>query len=134
MANKTVFDTNIWISYFLKENFEELIRLRSENKVLFLRSTPSIEELQKVISRKKFEKNNFNVAELMRFYTGISDFCETQPLFNECADVNDNFLFDLAIQGNADYLVSGDKKVLETPFENKAKVCNLTTFKAEIKG
>jgi len=135
MANRTVFDTNIWISYFLAEKFSELIKLRRDNKVLFLRSLPSMAELKSVISRKKFQNNNFDVDRLMRFYVGISNFCATTPQFSDCPDPKDNFLFDLAIQGKADFLVSGDKKVLETPLKSESiKVSNLTAFKIGICG
>jgi len=110
MENRTVFDTNIWISYFIGEKFNELIVLRRKFCVLFLRSTPSLTELTEVIKRKKFMSKNFNIEKLIDFYNGITEFCETKPLFNDCPDSKDNFLFDLAIQGKANYLVSGDKK------------------------
>ena len=133
MVNRTVFDTNIWISYFLSEKFDELIKLRRENSVLFLRSLPSMVELKNVVSRKKFQKNNFNVDKLMRFYVGISTFCATTVQFNDCTDPKDNFLFDLAIQGKADFLVSGDKKVLGTPLESKSvQIRSLSEFKASV--
>ena len=133
MENRTIFDTNIWISYFLGDRFYELVKLRRENNVLFLRSLPSMAELERVVSRKKFQKNNFNVERLMRFYVGISNFCITTPQFKDCPDPKDNFLFDLAIQGKADFLVSGDKKVLETPLQSESiKVRSLTAFKAEL--
>ena len=61
MENRTVFDTNIWISYFLGEKFSELIALRKDFSVLFLRSTPSLSELRDVITRKKFKSKNFNI-------------------------------------------------------------------------
>ena len=134
MENRTVFDTNIWISYFLNEQFSELIRLRRECHVLFLRSTPALSELKEVITRKKFRSKNFNVEKLIDFYTGITGFCKTKPLFKDCSDPKDNFLFDLAIQGNANYLVSGDKKVLETQLKSKAlTLTTLTTFKEKLK-
>ena len=130
MENRTVFDTNIWISYFLSENFDELIRLRREGNVFFLRSIPSLSELKNVVTRKKFKSKNFNVEKLIDFYNGITEFCETKPLFKNCSDPNDNFLFDLAIQGKANYLISGDKKVLETTFENETlQLATLTAFK-----
>jgi len=133
MENRTVFDTNIWISYFLKEEFSELIKLRRECSVLFLRSTPSLSELKEVIMRKKFKSKNFKVEKLIDFYNGITEFCETKPLFNDCADSKDNFLFDLAIQGKAKYLVSGDKKVLETKHKIKDLITStLTKFKAKL--
>ena len=134
MENRTVFDTNIWISYFLNEKFSELIKLRRECSVIFLRSTPSLSELKEVITRKKFKSKNFNVEKLIDFYNGITEFCETEPLFKDCPDPKDNFLFDLAIQGKANYLVSGDKKVLETRFKSKTlTLTTLAVFKEKLK-
>ena len=134
MENRTVFDTNIWISYFLYEKFNELIRLRRECNVLFLRSALSLSELKEVITRKKFQSKNFNVEKLIDFYNGITEFCETKPLFKDCPDPKDNFLFDLAIQGKANYLVSGDKKVLETQLKsNSLTLITLTSFKERLK-
>ncbi|MCL2413416.1 MAG: putative toxin-antitoxin system toxin component, PIN family [Bacteroidales bacterium] len=134
MENRTVFDTNIWISHFLKEEFGELIKMRRESDVLFLRSAPSLSELKEVITRKKFASKNFDVKKLLDFYTGIAEFCETKPLFKDCSDPKDNFLFDLAIQGKAKFLVSGDKKVLETKLENAAlTLSTLTNFKETLK-
>jgi putative PIN family toxin of toxin-antitoxin system len=134
MGNRTVFDTNIWISYFLSEKFSELIELRRERHIRFLRSTSSLSELKEVITRKKFKSKNFNIEKLVDFYNGITEFCETRPLFNDCSDPKDNFLFDLAMQGKASYLVSGDKKVLETPLNNKTLILTtLTAFKEKVK-
>jgi len=134
MENRTVFDTNIWISYFLNEKFSELIKLRRECSVLFLRSTPSLSELKEVITRKKFKSKNFDVEKLIDFYNGITEFCATKPLFKNCPDPKDNFLFDLAIQGKASYLVSGDKKVLETRIKsNTLTLTTLTAFKEKLK-
>jgi len=46
----------------------------------------------------------------------------------------DKFIFDLAIQGKANYLVSGDKKVLETPLKSKTlTIISLTTFKEKFR-
>ena len=134
MENRTVFDTNIWISYFLGEKFSELIALRRECGVLFLRSTPSLSELKDVITRKKFMSKNFNVEKLIDFYKGITVYYETKPLLKDCLDPKDNFLFDLALQGEASFLVSGDKKVLNTPLENKTiSLATLTVFKEKLK-
>jgi predicted nucleic acid-binding protein len=74
MENRTVLDTNIWVSYFLNENFSELIKLRRACYVLFLRSTPALLELKEVITRKKFKSKNFNVDKLIDFYIGITEF------------------------------------------------------------
>jgi putative PIN family toxin of toxin-antitoxin system len=128
MKNRTVFDTNIWISYIIKAKYDELAVFVEEKGVLFLRSAPSLSELQDVLSRKKFQKYKIDFDRTIAFYNNLTEFCETQVLFKDCLDPKDNFLFDLAIQGNAKYLVSGDKDVLETPI--KSKILQITTLPA----
>ena len=93
----------------------------------------STAELKEVLSRSKFKKYGINVDFTILFYNELTKFHRTKALFKDCSDPKDNFLFDLAIQGNADFLVSGDKKVLETPLKSKnIKLRTLTAFKAEI--
>jgi predicted nucleic acid-binding protein len=93
MGNRTVFDTNIWISYIIVD-----------------------------------------IDKTVAFYINLTEFCKTEPLFKDCLDPKDNFLFDLAIQGKANYLVSGDKNVLETTIKSKTiEISTLTAFKEKIK-
>ena len=134
MASRTVFDTNIWISYIIKAKYDELTIFVEKQGVRFLSSAPSLAELQKVLSRKKLQKFNFDIDRTIAFYNNLTEFCETQAQFNACPDSKDNFLFDLALQGNAKYLVSGDKKVLETPVESEMlKITTLSAFKEDLK-
>ncbi len=53
-------------------------------------------------------------------------------MFNGCRDANDNFIFDLAIQSKAQYLVSGDKDILEikSSLLPTLKILTLATFKS----
>ena len=133
MESRTIFDTNVWISYMITSKYEELAVLVEEKGVVFLRSAPSLAELQEVLSRKKFQKYKFDFEKTIAFYTNLTEFCHTEPKFKDCPDPKDNFLFDLAIQGKAKYLVSGDKKVLETPIKNEMlKVTTLVAFKEDL--
>ena len=133
MENRTVFDTNIWVSYMIAAKYDELESMLTNN-VNFLRSAPSTTELREVISRKKFQKYNVDIENTITFYINLTEFCETKPLFKNCSDPKDNFLFDLAIQGNANYLISGDKKVLETPLNSDVlELTTLTAFKEKTK-
>jgi len=132
MENRTVFDTNIWVSYFIGKKTDEIIKM-TEKSIVFLHSTPSVDELIDVLSRKKFEKYKLNLEDIFLFYTNISDFCYTEPKFKDCPDPKDNFLFDLALQGNAEYLVSGDPDVLETPVTSEIlQVMELRKFKEDL--
>ena len=48
MENRTVFDTNIWVSYMITARYDELESMLTNN-VNFLRSVPSLAELQELI-------------------------------------------------------------------------------------
>ena len=96
MKKRTVFDTNIWISYIINARLYELASMQTENDVLFLCSIPAITELKEVLSRKKFEKYHFNIKEIIDLYIDITEFCHTKAQFKACVDPDDNFLFDLA--------------------------------------
>jgi putative PIN family toxin of toxin-antitoxin system len=132
MGNRTVFDTNIWVSYFIGKKTDEIVKM-IEKSIVFLYSTPSVDELIDVLSRKKFEKYKLDLKDIFLFYTNISDFCYTEPKFRNCPDPKDNFLFDLAIQGNAKYLVSGYPDVLKTQVTSEIlQITKLRKFKEDL--
>jgi putative PIN family toxin of toxin-antitoxin system len=134
MKNKTVFDVNIWISYFITGKSEEIIDMVENNNVLFYRSTQLMSELQEVINRPKFAKYFPNgTAEYVLFVELLAEHFSTQSVFNQCPDPKDNYLFDLAYQSHSEYLVSGDKKVLAVPVAGHSlKLLSLSAFKIAI--
>ena len=133
MDNKTVFDVNIWVSYFLKGKFTELVDMIANYNVEFFKAKELTEELLSVISRDKFKKYlTLPLERYMSFYEKISTLIPIQTEFFGCRDPKDNYLFDLAFQSNSKYLVSGDKDVLETSIDSPLNVVSLTTFKAII--
>lgn len=130
MKNKTVFDTNIWISYFLKAKFTELIDMVFENDVEFFRAKELTAELITVLSREKFKKYlKLPISEYIEFYEELSSLITIVPWFNNCRDPKDNFLFDIAYQSDSQFLVSGDKDVRDTIITRPLKVVTLTKYK-----
>lgn len=133
MDNKTVFDTNIWISYFIKGRFTELVDLMANFDVEFFRAMELSNELLSVISRDKFKKYlTLPLDKYISFYEKISTLIAIKKEFSGCRDPKDNFLFDLAFQSNAKYLVSGDRDVMETEIDKPLNVVSLRTFKEMI--
>lgn len=133
MDNKTVFDTNIWISYFIKGRFTELVDLMANFDVEFFRAIELSNELLSVISRDKFKKYlTLPLDKYISFYEKISTLIAIKKEFSGCRDPKDNFLFDLAFQSNAKYLVSGDRDVMETEIDKPLNVVSLTKFKEMI--
>jgi len=133
MKNKTVLDVNIWLSYFISGKSEKIIDMIENNDVFFYRSAELMLELKEVINRPKFAKYFPNGTENYILFTEqIAEFIYTQPIFNQCPDPKDNYLFDLAYQSHSNFLVSGDKKVLAVPVKQSLKLLSLSEFKTEL--
>jgi len=133
MTNKTVFDVNIWLRYFISGKSEKIIDMIENNNVFFYRSLELMLELEEVINRPKFAKYFSNgTKEYVVFVEQVAEFVQTQPIFDQCPDPKDNYLFDLAYQSHSDFLVSEDKKVLSTPVKQSLKSRSLSEFKTEI--
>ena len=107
MKTKTVFDTNIWVSYFLKGNFKELVEMVFDYDVDFYRAKELTREISDVLTRNKLKKYlTLPISEYIRFYERLSILIKIKLEFSGCRDPKDNFLFDLAYQSNSKYLVS----------------------------
>jgi len=133
MRNKTVFDVNVWLSYFISGKSEKIIDMMENNDVFFYRSRELMSELKEVINRPKFAKYFSNgTKEHILFVEQVAEFFPTQAFFDECADPKDNYLFDLAYQSHSNFFVSGDKKVLAVPVKQSLKLLSLSAFKAAI--
>ncbi len=50
-------------------------------------------------------------------------------IFKDSPDIKDNYLFDLALQYNATYLITGDKKLLAMEAVENVQVVSLANFK-----
>ncbi len=95
--NKTVFDTNIWISYFLQARFTDIVEFIEKNSVEFFRNIESKQELREVLARPKFKKYlTLPVSEYISFYDAVCMYVKTSKKFNLCSDAKDNFLFDFS--------------------------------------
>jgi putative PIN family toxin of toxin-antitoxin system len=133
MKNKTVFDVNIWLSYFISGKSERIIDMIENNNAFFYRSAELMSELKEVINRPKFSKYFSNgTKEYISLVEEVAEFFLTQAIFNQCSDPKDNYLFDLAYQSYSHFLVSGDKKVLAVPVKQSLKLLSLSAFKTAI--
>lgn len=130
MQNKTVFDTNIWVSYFIKGKFNELIDFIESKNVTFYRCVELLIELQSVLMRKKFRKYlTLPIEDYINFFVSLTQSIIINKKFDDCRDAKDNYLFDLAAQSKAKFLVSGDRDILSVSIPLPFMVMNLTDFK-----
>ena len=120
---RVIFDTNVLVSRLLaaKESPPaRAVRLVIEGAGAHLFSEATFQELGDVLSRAKFdpylsrEKRLHFLSEMRE----LSEFVTIDRTFSLCRDPRDNKFLDLAVCGNANYLVTGDEDLLTLhPFE-----------------
>ena len=94
-----------------------------------------IEEFLTVINRPKFKKyfdksDIEKVIDLFDVYGEISDVTSNIDL---CRDKKDNFLLALAKDAHADYLVTGDKDLLQLKSFGATKIVLISEYLKKIK-
>jgi putative PIN family toxin of toxin-antitoxin system len=88
---------------------------------IILQSEGTLEELANVLSRKKFDRyvSIEDRQKFLRLLARISEFVEIVRRIKVCRDPKDDKFLELVANGSADYLLTGDKDLLElNSFEN----------------
>ncbi len=127
---RLVIDTNLWISFIISKKLMWLDTLLYENKARILFSKELIEEINETIKKpklKKYFKGNAIEEMLIAFDTYI-DLIEVTSKINICRDPNDNFLLALSKDGKANYLITGDKDLLEIQQYEKTTILKMSDF------
>jgi putative PIN family toxin of toxin-antitoxin system len=129
MEQKIILDANIWVSIFLGRRFRELLEIIVNRNIQLIADNHLRNELLDVISREKFKTifSTQDIVEGIAFFDMITIFVSTKKEFIGSPDVNDNYLFDLAIQSNTAVIVTGDKKLLSFEVEN-IKIITFSEF------
>jgi putative PIN family toxin of toxin-antitoxin system len=111
---KVVLDTNVYISGVLFGGKSETIRkLAKEGKIVILVSEEILAELAGVLKRK-FNWLDWQISELIEDIRAFATL--VIPSFHLSIikkDDQDNRFLECAIEGNAQYIVSGDKRHLQ---------------------
>lgn len=128
-SKRVILDTNLWISFLISQNFTEIDQLLEDKRIVLIFSYESLEEFIEVVRRPKFKKffSKNDVEKLLNIFDQYADFVKVASKVDMCRDPKDNFLLNLAIDGEADYLVSGDKDLL---ILEKIKNTRIITFRS----
>lgn len=111
---RILFDTNILISAAIAKGKPRKLLLKAlANEFELISSEESLNELEDVISRPKFKMSSFEkykftstLKKTMKLVKMESDFKIIEQ------DPDDNMLLNVAHDGKADYIVSGDPDLL----------------------
>jgi putative PIN family toxin of toxin-antitoxin system len=132
---KLIVDTNLWISFIIsnKQSLLDSLLFAKEARLLF--SAELITEIQLTITKpklKRFFRTNA-LHEMLTTFEPFIDLVEVESIVTICRDPKDNFLLALAKDGKADYLLTGDKDLLELKKFGKTKIKTITAFIDEAK-
>jgi uncharacterized protein len=118
---KVVIDTNIWISYLLGSLLQGMDEKILSKEIKVVVSEEMLKEISEVSSRPKF-KNIFTAKRIKELFSLLDSYAivvSPSQKVNVCRDGKDNFLLEVALEGETDYLVTGDEDLLVLdPFHN----------------
>ncbi len=113
--HKAVFDSNVYISAIVYGGRpEDLVRLcYGRNKQIELYCSALIlKETADVLASEKFSWTESQIAKAIRYIARISEIVEPKSKLSILSDEADNRILECAIASNADFVVSGDKHLL----------------------
>ncbi len=128
--DKIIIDTNLWISFLLSKKSSGLDKFFKDKSITLLFSQELLDEFIEVSRRPKLKKY-FNIIDLESLLHQINlhaEFVEVTSESFACRDPKDNFLLALAIDSNANYLLTGDKDLLELKKVGKTQILTLTQY------
>jgi putative PIN family toxin of toxin-antitoxin system len=109
-----VLDCNIWITFALNSQLYYISDF-ANNGIVIASCTELKNEIASVLSRPKFSKI-FSESQIIKIVE-LHDFTTTtykmSKIINITSDLKDDYLFALSSKSKADYLVTGDKLLLE---------------------
>lgn len=114
--NKFILDTNVLISAFILRAsiaYKVLAHCISNGVLLF--STETFEEFGRVISRRQFDKylKDDDRKHLMSELFDISEHQKISSDLRLCTDDTDNMFLNLAVDGAASCIITGDMALLK---------------------
>ena len=114
-SRRAVFDTNILISgYLWKGSARRAIEKVRQKQWVHLISDETVNEFIRVLAYSKFGLTPAEMEPIIRDLANISEHVNVKSKFNIIsADPTDNIFLNLALDGQATVIVSGDHHLLE---------------------
>jgi uncharacterized protein len=126
-----VLDANVIISAFLfKKGKPRQVLEIAKNNYLIILSDSIIQELREVLHRPKFDRYlALDIREdLLNTLIESSLIIQPDEVIIECRDPKDNKYLELAVSGNAHYIITGDDDLLVLNPFREIKIIKVDDF------
>ena len=130
MKIKAILDTNVLISgVFWKGPPFEILKAWQEQRFRLAISLPILEEYRRVLDEFAKERQMLVLNSILKVIELCSEIVKPVP-FSEpvCSDPDDDKFLEAAIAAGADYIVSGDKALLNVKFHHEVEVVRPSRF------
>jgi len=127
---KIIVDTNIWISFLIGKNLKGLQNQIDSKSIKIITCNEQLQELAEVFKKPKIKKY-FSKEQIVEFFELLEESSENFIISSSttiCRDSKDNYLISLAIDSEADFLITGDKDLLVLLKVGGTTILNYTDF------
>jgi putative PIN family toxin of toxin-antitoxin system len=115
MPSRIVIDTNVYLSHLMPPaSVPSRALLRAWRHDLPLVSSATLEELENTLNKAKFAKyfRPLQIAQFLEEIDAVSVRIGVQSSIQACRDPKDDKFLELAVDGHADLILSGDRDLL----------------------
>lgn len=130
LKSRIILDTNLWISFLISKDFSKLDEIIFSKKSILIFSQELLEEFLEVVKRPKFRRYfaQTDIEELLETIDEYGEFIVVKSKIEICRDAKDNFLLSLAVDGKADFLLTGDQDLLMIEKIGKTNIKTISSF------
>ncbi len=130
MVPRAVLDTNVWVSALLwKGNPHRILLVALDGEIKAITSTDILDEVERVLRLDKFNLDEEEIKGLLKVVYGASEIIDINENFKiKIRDEKDKIITDCALNGNADFVVSGDKDLLDLRLVEDVRIVNPKEF------
>lgn len=128
---KVVIDTNVYISgTFWSGKPKKIINMAKRREISVVTSKELLEELKDVLTRedKDFKLSEEEADKIIGNIRSYAELVKPTQRVTVCRDIKDNMVIECAIEGGADYIVSGDPDLKVLKEYQKIQIVNPTEF------
>ncbi len=131
---RVVIDTNVLISSLWGGKPGKIIELWDNNKIIIIVSQTVLDEYFRVLNR--FDISEEDVEDVIKLFSNTNKtlFIKPRNRINIIQkDVEDNKFLECADAGDADFIISGDRHLLELRKFRKTKIISVSDFLIKLK-
>lgn len=129
-VSRIIIDTNLWISFLITKDFAKLDDIIFSRKGILVFSQELLDEFLEVAKRPKFRRffAASDIEEILETIDDYADFIKVETKIDACRDIKDNFLLSLSVDDNADFLLTGDKDLLDLIKFGETNIMTISDF------